>query len=189
MKNREIEVKVLDIDLKKTILKLKSLGAKKICEYFYKRIIFDFTDNSLDKKESWIRLRTDKKTSTLTYKKRHNNTITGKEECEIIVDDFEKTRSLLKCMGLEEKRFQESRRIRYSLDNVEIDIDMWPLIPPHMEVEAKTKKELLNTLRKLEIKLKDTNTFGGRELYNYYNLDLDRYKNLKLEKEKKVMKI
>jgi adenylate cyclase, class 2 len=191
MKNREIEVKVLNIDVKKLVLKLDSLGAKRVGEYFYKRIILDFPDNSLDKKDSWIRLRTDGKITTLTYKRKHGSKIEDMEEHEVEVSDFKKTMDLLNEIGLEQKRFQENRRIKYLLGNTQVTIELWPKLKPYMEIESKTKKELLETLKKLKIDINDTTTKTPKETYANIGINLHdkKYKNLKLEKDKKAMKI
>ena len=187
--HREIEIKVLDIDIKKMLSRLEKLGAKRIGEYNYKRIIYDYPDSSLDKKHAWIRLRTDGRKTTITYKKINGKGVDRIEEHETIVDRFDNARKILTSIGLEEKRTQESRRIMFELDSVEVDIDIWPKVPPYMEVEAKTKEELLKALKKLEIKIKDTRTFTGRELYAHYGITLEDFKDLKLEKSKRTMRI
>ncbi|MBR9690876.1 class IV adenylate cyclase [Candidatus Woesearchaeota archaeon] len=185
MNDREIEVKVLDIDVEKTVSKLKRLGAKKVKDVIYKRIILDSDDNRLDEEDAWLRIRTDGKKNTLTYKKVINNEIDGKEEIEVQVEDYDKTLKILEKIGFRALRQQESRRVRYGLDGVEIDIDLWPMIPPHIEIEAKTKEKVLDTIKRLEIKKENIKTYTGRELYKHYSIELDDFEDLRLEQEKK----
>lgn len=50
---------------------------------------------------------------------------------------------MLKELGYDPKGFQENRRIQYTFNGVEIDIDFWPLIPTYLEIEGNTEEEVL----------------------------------------------
>lgn len=102
-----------------------------------KRYVYDF--NPINKNK-WIRLRTDGKTSTLTIKEIvDKNEIDGTNEIEIEVSSFENANKILNELGYVARNYQENKRIKYTLDGVEIDIDFWPLIPPYVEIEGKMK--------------------------------------------------
>ncbi|MCK5084484.1 MAG: CYTH domain-containing protein [Candidatus Pacebacteria bacterium] len=116
----EFEVKILEINVEKTISKLDVLGAKRIGEKFQKRFVYDFDPQ---KENSWIRLRTDGTKTTIAIKEIKNDNIDGTKELEINVDDFEKTKLFLEKLGYVAKGYQENRRISYLLDGVEIEID------------------------------------------------------------------
>ena len=88
----EYEVRILEVDDKALIERLEKLGAKHIGNFEQKRYVFD-TVPTVESK--WIRLRTNGKTSTLTYKSVEKATIDGTQEIEVEVSDFEKTRELL----------------------------------------------------------------------------------------------
>ncbi len=60
-----------------------------------------------------------------------------------MVSDFDKTVGMLKILGYEARSIQENKRIRYVLDDVEIDIDTWPLIPLYIEVGVTVKMKLI----------------------------------------------
>lgn len=60
-----------------------------------------------------------------------------------MVSDFDKTVGMLKILGYESRSIQENKRIRYVLDDVEIDIDTWPLIPLYIEVGVTVKMKLI----------------------------------------------
>ena len=124
--HKEIEERVLEIDTKEIIKKLESLNAKKVGDWFQKRYVYDF----MPKRESeWIRLRDTGEEITLTYKNVEKNTVDGTKELEIKVDNFEDTNSMLEILGYRRKAYQENKRLRYMLDDIEIDLDSWPLIP------------------------------------------------------------
>jgi len=126
----EIEVKFLNIDPKETEKKLKEAGAEKVFDKVYRRKVFDYPDLRLNDRGAYLRLRDEGDKITLTLKQRlgvksHDGKTNdeGMEEIEIKVSDFEKTAELLTKMGLKEKFYEENRRIRHQLDDIEFDID------------------------------------------------------------------
>lgn len=125
----EIEIKFLDIETDEIEKKILSLGGKKVGDYHYRRIIFDYPDFRLDKNGGWLRLRDEGEKITLTYKQRLSSNFDSLEgdegmyEKETIVEDFDATREILLKIGLIEKMYQENKRRRYIIDAVECDID------------------------------------------------------------------
>ena len=144
----EYEVRVLEVDVKEIEKKLKEVGAKFCWDHLQKRYVYDFMPKIEGK---WIRLRTNGDKTTLTIKNIVSSQIDGTQELEIVVDDFEKTNSILNELGFVAKGYQENRRRQYILDGVEIDIDYWPLIPTYLEIEGKTEEEVYKVLEKLDI--------------------------------------
>ncbi|MBI5139439.1 CYTH domain-containing protein [Candidatus Nomurabacteria bacterium] len=139
----EFEIKFLEVNVPELEKKLTSIGAKKVGEYEYSIVLFDYPDWRLDKDHSWLKLRTDGKETTLSFKKRigvksNDGSLPddGMQEMEIIVDDYHKSYELFKSLGFVIKREQEKRRIRYEKGKAVFDIDFWPQIPPYVEVEA-----------------------------------------------------
>ena len=138
----EFEIKFLEVNVPELEKKLLEIGAKKINEYNYFVVLFDYPDWRLDKDHSWLKLRTDGKETTLSYKERigikadNNLKDEGMTEIEIVVSDYKKTYELLKSIGFIIKREMEKRRVRYEKDSAVFDIDFWPRIPPFVEVEA-----------------------------------------------------
>ncbi|HVX92939.1 MAG TPA: CYTH domain-containing protein [Candidatus Dojkabacteria bacterium] len=143
----EYEAKAIRIDKDKLRKKLKKLGAKLIFkEIKYIRKTFDLPKGvEIDEQGSkWIRLRTDGQTITLTLKITSSN-INNIKEIDIIVDDFEKTSEFLTMAGFRQRNLQENLRERWLLNNVEIDIDTWPMIDPYVEVEGQSEDEVKKT--------------------------------------------
>ena len=175
--NIEYEVRVLEIDKDKLIKKLNEIGAKFNGEYNQKRYVYN-TVPKCDGK--WLRLRTNGKETTLTYKSVEKDTIDGTKELEIKVDDFNKTNELLEIAGIKAKGYQENNRVQYVLDDVEIDIDTWPMIPTYVEIEGKSEESVLNIIKKLGINDKKITTLDVQSLYKeIYNIDITKIDVLK----------
>ena len=142
----EYEIRILEIDHDEIVKKLEELGAKKTMDALQERYIYDVIPKDDHK---WIRLRTNGAKTTLTIKDLEAKTIDGMKEIEIEVSDFKKTNLLLENLGYKNKGFQQNKRVQYILDDVEFDLDHWPLIPEYMEIEGKSEESVLNMLKKL----------------------------------------
>lgn len=137
----EIEAKFLDVNVDELKSKLINLGAVFVGEFLYKRKTYDFADYSLNNNNSWVRVRDEGDRVTMTYKKRLDaDSATmrdgGMKEVEVVVSDFNLTDQFLQSIGMVEKFYEENKRERYILDNVEVDIDTWPMIPSYVELEG-----------------------------------------------------
>jgi adenylate cyclase class 2 len=181
----EIEIKFLDIDVNDVTKKLLALGAEKMGEYHYRRIVFDYPDFRLDKQGAWLRLRDEGEKITLTYKQRlgkNLNSISGDDEgmleSETIVESFDRTRDILLKIGLIEKMYQENKRTRYILDGVEFDIDSWPLINPYLEIEGLSWDKVYEAAEKLGFNKKAGKIFSTNEIYRQKGLDDRNYTKL-----------
>jgi len=179
--NTEIEERVLEIDKDKVIAKLEELGAKKIGDWHQKRYVYDF----IPKRENeWIRLRTNGKETTLTYKNIESKDISGTKELEIVVSDFEETNQLLKIMGYTPRSFQENLRTRYYLDHIEIDIDTWPLIPTYLEIEGNSEEDVKRIEKLLELNESKVTTMNCQDIYlEEYGIDINQIEELKFDED------
>lgn len=178
--NTEYELRVLEIDKEKMIKKLQVLGAIKKGEYHQRRYVYDLRPAENGK---WIRLRTNGEKTTLTYKNIESNTIDGTKEVEFEVEDFNKANEFLERIGFFNRGYQENDRIQYFLDGVEIDIDSWPMIPTYMEIEGKSKEEVMKMKEKLDLDESKITTLNCDDIYKQiYNIDISKIKELKFKK-------
>ncbi|MBQ9313745.1 MAG: CYTH domain-containing protein [Clostridia bacterium] len=172
----EYEVRLLDIDKEKFIKKIESLGAKYINKYDQKRYIYDFNPK-VDNK--WIRLRTDGYKTTLAIKEYQSQDIGGTKEAEIEVSDIETTNEILNQLGYFKRSVQENKRMRYMLNDVEIDIDTWPHLNTYVEFEGKSKEAVLHILKLLEINESDVTTMDAQDIYLAKGYTLEDLNDLK----------
>ncbi|MEG0873602.1 MAG: CYTH domain-containing protein [Clostridia bacterium] len=159
----EYEVKILEIDAEKFKKKIENLGAKLIGKFEQKRYTYDFNPIT---KGKWIRLRTNGYKTTLAIKHVKNYSINRTKELEVEVSNFEETNEILEILGYEYRNYQENNRIQYRLDDVEINIDSWPLIPTYAEIEGKSEDAVKKCLKLLDI---DTDRVISMDLVSIYN--------------------
>lgn len=177
----EYEIRILDINKEEIIKKLENLGATKISEYNYKRRVYNFNP---PRDHKWIRLRTDGDKTTLTIKKIESFSIDGTQEMEIEVSDFEKTNKMLEEMGYKSHTYQENKRIRYILNEVELDIDSWPYIPTYLEIEGKNEESVKNMMEILEVdKAKSTSLDVQGVFKEFYNIDIAEVPIVRFDEE------
>lgn len=174
--NSEYEVRVLDIDVYSFIKQIEKLGAIYVNKYEQKRYIYDFNPK-IDNK--WIRLRTDEFKTTLAIKEYQSAEIGGTKEIEIEVSDIEKTDEILNQLGYFKRSIQENKRIRYILNDVEIDIDTWPYLNTYVEFEGKNKKSVQDLLKLLEIDENSITTMDAQDIYLANGFTLEDLNNLK----------
>lgn len=177
----EYEARVLEINKKELEKRLLELGATKVADFDYKRRIYNFHPETNKK---WIRLRTNGTKTTLTIKELTDTTIDGTKEMEIEVSSFEETNKMLNELGYASHTYQENKRTRYILDNVEIDIDTWPYIPTYVEIEGKSVDEVENTIAKLNLdKAKQTSIDVQGVFKEFYNIDIAKMPVVKFGEE------
>lgn len=110
----------------------------------------------------------------------------GTKESEIKVSDFKTTDEILNKLGFKARSIQENRRIKFKLNNVEIDIDLWPLIPAFVEFEANSKEEIENTCKLLKIDIKNLVNIDITKIYEKYGIkNVEKIAKLTLENSKK----
>ena len=180
--NLEKEITILEVDKDLFEIKLKKLNALKVGDFFQKRLVYDFNPKIPNK---WIRLRTNGEKTTLAIKEViDTNAIDGTKELEIEVSDFEKTKMILEELGYYPKNYQENLRTIYLLDNVEISIDTWPLIPTYVEIEGQSIEDVMAVVKKLNIKNKEITTLDVESIYKEKKgIDVLKIRELKLNKK------
>ena len=183
--NVEIEARLLDCNVSEIIEKLKRLGAKFIGDWLQIRNCYDFNPK---KENSWIRLRTNGFETTLTIKEIQTSKIDGTKECEVVVSDFNKTDEILNKLGYIARTKQENRRIRFVLDEVEVDIDFWPMIPAYVEFEADSEDKIKNICKKLNIDFNDLVSLDVERVYNKYGININDFAMLELDEKTKLQK-
>jgi len=181
VKMKELEVKILNINILEMEEKLKKLGAKLIEKELQINTLIDTNDNFIENNlNAYMRIRetksllTGKTKLTLTMKK--NISKDGiRENVEINTDISDKKAMLdiLKSLGyiVKEEGFKE--RVSYELNGVRFDIDKWDerTYPyPYMEIEVRDTSELEKIIDILNIPKESISTKSIVELRREANL-------------------
>lgn len=174
--NTEIEVRLLDIDKEDLISKLEKNNAKFIGDWLQIRYVYDFKPVDPHR---WIRLRTNGITNTLTIKEVSDKSIEGTKELEIKVSSIEITDKILEKLGYTKRSIQENKRIRYILNDVEIDIDTWPHLNPYVEFEGNSVEEIKKVVELLELDYNKCITDNAQDIYMSLGYTQEDLNNLK----------
>jgi len=171
---KEIEVKVLNIDVKAIERKLRSFGVKKIkSNELMKEMIFDYPDYRIKKGENLLRLRKIGHDNILTFKHSvEKQKFRVAEEYELKVDDGEKMKSIFFGLGLILTKTREKKRTTYKFGNVFFEIDRYPQIPTYLELEG-PKVEINNWIKRLEIDPKRVTNMNVSEVIRFYGIEED----------------
>jgi len=179
---KEIETQILDINVDDIRQKLIAAGAKETPEVLQKRWIFDIDKSTVPSVGQWIRLRqVGNNKPTVTYKNKCGKGKDQTEELEVEVDNFDEMAEILSRLPFKDKYFQENKRTKFDLNDIEYMTDVWPKIPPYLEIEAKNEEKIEEGLKLLGLEGKDEGHIGTSDIYRRYNLDLHSFKELKFE--------
>ncbi|MBQ6820091.1 MAG: CYTH domain-containing protein [Clostridium sp.] len=163
---KELETRVVDIDVDSVRKILIEHGGKKVKEEYQINNIYDFDDNRLLNSKGYARIRitddrlNNKEVVYMTTKKMlSQGTFKEMEENETIVDDKEAASRIFTSLGLtlkqSIKKYRESYRLMDSL--VEIDINDKSFCPfPYLEIETYSEGKLIEILNILGYTLDDT---------------------------------
>src|ERR1044071_9075677 len=122
--NTEIEAKFINIDHGQMRKRLTKLGAKCIHPMRQmRRHAFDFPDRSLQADNAWARVRDEGDRVTMSFKQNVTDTLSGTEEVNLTVDNYENAVIFLEKLGLQVKAFQESKRETWTYRGATIELD------------------------------------------------------------------
>ncbi len=158
---------------------------------FFDKVFVDIVSHYDTNPNKWVRLRESNGIVKIALKQIYNrkivngirqHAINDVKEIEIQIDSIDKGKLFLEELGYFHKNYQEKKRISYILsENTHIDIDMWPHIPPYIEIEADNEIIVYETLEKLGYKKEDAKILNADDVFIFYGLDMYSYKELKFK--------
>ncbi|MGV3025658.1 class IV adenylate cyclase [Clostridium thermobutyricum] len=176
---KELETRIIDIDLEALRKRLKELNAQKVKVEDQINDIYDFSDGRLLNAKGYARIRTvydrlnEKEIIFMTTKKLLSQ---GKfkemEENEVIVSDKTMAEGIFKSLGLKLHQSIKKYRESYKLENglVEIDINDKAFCPfPYIEIETDSEENLETIVSLLGYSMKDTTSKTIYQLIKEFN--------------------
>ena len=132
----------------------------------------------------WIRLRcTNGDKTELTIKHifnaKENSLIEKVMETEISTSSFEETNKLLEAIGICKRNYQEKERYSYSYDTAKIEIDVWPMLKPYLEIECEDEMLMKEIVKKLECEENEIVSCNTEKLYQKIGIDIISMPELK----------
>ena len=140
----------------------------------------------------WVRLRKTGDKTTLTVKhilkpdNENNDKIQKVIETEMEVPSIEEANDMLIQLGFSFRNYQEKHRVRYDFENIEIDIDSWPLIPTYMEIENESEDEIESVITKLGLDGKRIVSCNTADVYKLYGIDLYQFRELRFSQKEEI---
>jgi len=167
--NKEIEVKILDINVEEVKNKLQELGAEKVFDGNLEIVTFDHPEKNLKEEGKLLRVRKMGNKTELCFKgKKEPGKFKVREEVEVLTDNFENTVNILEKVGFSKVFEGNKKRESYQLGNIKFEIDTYPGIPTFLEIEAPTEEEVAEFVQKLGYTMEQTSTLSGKGLFNHY---------------------
>lgn len=164
---KEIEVKILNVDLRRVKQSLEELGAKSVLRpTLLREWYFRIPGISEDERNFYsLRLRTEGKKNVLAAKiRKEDKRYHINKEVEIEVSDTAGTKTLLALLGFSIFRQREKIRQVYCLDSIKIAIDQYPRVKPYIEIEGGKKSDIMSFVKKLGYSTSDTTNKTATEI-------------------------
>jgi len=166
---KEIEIKILEINVEEVEKKLKKMGAEKVFEGKVISIYFDFSDKSLEKKGKILRLRQKEDKVILTYKELiSQDEAKIMDEYELEVDDFSSMKRIFEGIGFSPLYEFKKKRITYELNQIHFEIDEYPDVPAFLEIEAPNLDAIYEMVSELGFSEEKVNSYSIRDVLKYY---------------------
>ncbi|MBT3298416.1 CYTH domain-containing protein [archaeon] len=179
----EIEVKILNIEPKKVIYKIKKLGAKKISQGLVHSKGYDFPRKVLRKKSQYVRVRKINDKIEVVFKGlKKGKYFDINEEIEYLSSNFEKACLIFERLGMKKFADMEKYRVTYKLNNSKIEFDKYPTVPWFIEVESPTEKEVKEIVKLLNFDFNDKKKVTTKLINQVYG-DQVHFTNFKEKEE------
>jgi len=163
---KELETRILDVDIDYIRKKLLSLNSKKVKMENQTNRIYDFKDRRLLNLKGYARIRSiddminNKTIHYMTVKQMlSQEKYKIMDEHETIIESFQEGENIFKALGLELIEIIEKYRESYKYKNtlIEIDINEKSFCPfPYIEIETSYEEELKEIVSLLGYKMEDT---------------------------------
>lgn len=130
----------------------------------------------------WIRLRKSNDKIELTTKHvfdKKEMEVQAVGEREVITSSFEETNSILESIGIVRRSYQEKVRYSYKLDGADIEIDLWPMLNPYMEIECDDVSTIESIITRLGLETKEVVSINTQQLYHRIGINLQETPELR----------
>jgi len=171
IKMQEIEVKILEIDEDEIRKKSDSFADKINDNVLLTTITFSNPYNDV-----LVRLRKINDEIIFTTKIRiPDKKFKIRKEYETKINDLKIFKKQLEILGFKQVMLQEKKRTTYKYKNSEVVIDIYPKMPPYIEIEG-PKEEIKEIVDKLGYSMENTTQINVYGLFEKYKIDAKELK-------------
>lgn len=166
---KEKEVKILEINKKEIISKLEKLGAEKVFDSYYKGLSVLSPAREIDTENNLLGIRKKGDVAYLLFKgKKEEGEAKIREEIELKIEDYEKTKKIFKNLGFNFSDEKTKSRTSYILDDARFEIDTYEEIPTFLEIEAPSIESIKEAVESVGYSMEDTNSLSGQDIFEKY---------------------
>ena len=79
--------------------------------------------------------------------------------------------------------YEENKRIKYILGDIEFCIDSWPLIPTYLEIEGKSWDTVKKAVSDLDLNWENHLKCSTMQIYEHYHIDENSFSILTFEEQ------
>lgn len=166
----------------KYIYEILDKGTNEIIDFLKDDIVEKSFAKFMINENKWLRLRKSNDKNTLTSKhilEKNNTNFQNVIETEIEVSSLEETNLLLESLGIAKRSYQEKIRYSYKYKSAEIEIDIWPLLNPYIEIECDDENTINEIVKLLDVSDKEIVSLNTEQLYKRINIDVHSMSELK----------
>ncbi len=130
----------------------------------------------------WVRLRQSNDTVLLTSKhifEKNTSNFQSVLETEFEVSSLEEANLFLESIGIVKRSYQEKKRYSYVYKNAEVEIDIWPLLKPYLEIECDDENIIDEIIKVLELEKNEVVSLNTEQLYKKIGIDVHSMNELK----------
>ncbi len=168
---KEIEVKILEVNVPTLISRLELERAQKTFEGEVHTVHYDTLDKKLDQTDRTLRLRKMGDQTTLTLKKKlFQQGVKAMDEYEVEIADFVVMETILLEFGFAAGREVRKKRVSYALTDVHFDLDTYQGIPPFLEIEAQSAAVVETWVERLGYTMVDAKPWSTKDLFKHYGI-------------------
>lgn len=179
---KELEIKVINIDIDEVEKKLKRLNARLISKELQINTLIDSSERPIKSYlDAYLRIRESKdlltniETTTFTMKKNIQNVVLRENvEYNTNIESKDTMLQILKDLGFDKISVGHKERISYELKGVRIDLDTWDkdtYPDPYLEIEVQDASELDGIIELLDLPRENISTKSILELRRILNLE------------------
>lgn len=172
----EFEAKVLNVDPSSVEARILAAGGRFVASGLQRRYVYDIEPGDQSR---WIRLRETPFGVTIAVKHIRHDGVDGTDEVEVSVDGFEAGHALLGSLGFQAKAYQENRRTSYKIAGADVEIDEWPMLPPYLEIEGRSREHVVEVAERLGFDASWLTGENTTKVYARYGIDLTKITDLR----------